>query len=481
MRRMARRSFLPWRRRRAVPPAGAATPTVVTDETRVIDGTRAYPPALPPEGPPPPGYVADVYEEPPPSRDIWPWLLALLALVIGGLSFLYFLSRDDDDDGAANTVTTVVTTTAGGGARVAVPNLVGRRETEAVETLTAAGLKARRQQRASNRRRGIVIDQRPNAGRRLERLGVVTLVISRGAARGTVPDLTGDGVDDALRELRAAGLKPRVQRVFSTEVVNLVVGQEPAGGTAVKKGTAVLLRVSKGRRPVAVPDLVGQTESQAVSLREGAGLEARVFTVPAPDPRGTVVAQDPQAGEKVKAGSRVRVNVAEGAPATTTNAGTTAGGAPGGTGGTTTTAPPQPAMVAVPDVVCLTQAAASGRLTRVGLRPSVTLVVSNEPRGTVVAQGKQPGTRVRRGSAVGINVSRGPTQTARVAVPDVTQQDQAAARTTLRNAGFTVQVVPQPTENADEEGIVLEQQPAAGTQAPRGSRVTIYVGSFEGP
>ena len=484
---MARRSILPWRRRRAVPQGGApARPAVVTDETRVLDGarTREYPPAAP-GAPPPPGYEEHVvYDEPPPGRDIWPWMLALLALVIGGLSFLYFLSRDDDEEAGPSTVTTVVTTT-GGGARVAVPNLVGRREAQAVEALTVAGLKGRRQQRVSNRRRGIVIDQQPNSGQRLQRLGVVTYVVSRGPARGAVPDLTGDGVDDALRELRAAGLKPRVQRVFSEEVVNLVVGQQPAGGTTVQKGAVVTLRVSKGQRPVTVPDVVGQTQANAVAALERIGLEVRAFEVPSPEPRGTVVAQDPAAGEKAKAGSRVRVNIAAGAPAGTTTTATQTTGTTGGGGGTTTTRtatqPPQAQTVTVPNVVGLQQTAASRQLVNAGLRPSIVYVASNEPEGRVVAQGRPPGTRLRRGTAVGLNVSRGPNPRAQRAVPDVIGQDEATARSTLRAAGFTVQVVPLPTENADEDGLVVDQQPAAGQQAPQGSQVTLYIGTYSGP
>jgi beta-lactam-binding protein with PASTA domain len=43
-----------------------------------------------------------------------------------------------------------------------------------------------------------------------------------------------------------------------------------------------------------------------------------------------------------------------------------------------------------------------------------------------------------------------------------------------------VEVIDQPTTDQTEDGIVLDEQPAGGTRAPRGSVVTIYVGRFSG-
>src|SRR4051812_28624361 len=59
-----------------------------TAETRVI----VEEPAAPPPGPPMPGAPL---EEPPPNRELWPWLLVLLALVIAGIVVAVLLSRDD--------------------------------------------------------------------------------------------------------------------------------------------------------------------------------------------------------------------------------------------------------------------------------------------------------------------------------------------------------------------------------------------------
>jgi beta-lactam-binding protein with PASTA domain len=55
-------------------------------------------------------------------------------------------------------------------------------------------------------------------------------------------------------------------------------------------------------------------------------------------------------------------------------------------------------------------------------------------------------------------------------------QEQAAAATALRQAGFRVLVLNRRTTDQSQNGLVLEQQPAAGSNIPRGSYVAIFVG-----
>ena len=64
-------------------------------------------------------------------------------------------------------------------------------------------------------------------------------------------------------------------------------------------------------------------------------------------------------------------------------------------------------------------------------------------------------------------------------MPDVTGEDQATATSDLQAAGFRVSVVDQPTSDQNEDGIVLDEDPTAGTRIPASSLVTIYVGRFQ--
>ena len=76
-----------------------------------------------------------------------------------------------------------------------------------------------------------------------------------------------------------------------------------------------------------------------------------------------------------------------------------------------------------------------------------------------------------------INISLGSAPASSlVAVPNVVGQDEATAQTTLQNAGFSVVAEDSPTTDSSQDGKVVDEQPAPGTKAPKGSQIIIYVG-----
>jgi serine/threonine-protein kinase len=64
-------------------------------------------------------------------------------------------------------------------------------------------------------------------------------------------------------------------------------------------------------------------------------------------------------------------------------------------------------------------------------------------------------------------------------VPDVTDQTQDDATHTLEAAGFNVTVERQDVTDQNQDGKVQRQDPSGGTQATKGSTVTIVVGQFK--
>ena len=411
----------------------------------------------------------------PPRRrlpPLWPWLLALLLLALGGVGAAFLLSGDDDESSAPTTQTTVV--------RVEVPALVGVREPRALELVRDAGLQAEVRRRAGNKPAGVVAAQDPESGSRIEDRGTVLLTISKGPARETVPDLIGEQLNQALSDLQGVDLGSQVAQVFSEEPSGVVVRQEPVPGTKLKPGGSVSLAVSKGPKPVPVPDVVGQQVSEATAALRKLGFEVNIVPVPSDEPGGTVVAQNPTAGTLPEPGTKVRLNVAQerstGATttqattkqATTTQAATTQAA----TTQATTTQPPAPASV--PDVVGLTQAQATKALADVGLKASLMFVPSQQdPAGAVVAQARAAGATLRRGESVQINISVGPDQVALVAVPEVVGLSEQDARSQLVSAGFRVQVLREATDDPSQNGTVVDQEPQ---RSPEAGLVTIYVG-----
>jgi serine/threonine-protein kinase len=308
-----------------------------------------------------------------------------------------------------------------------------------------------------------------------------------------------DPADDETIVLDEWGPEPEPEGAGATRVVQEEVREEPprrrlpeiwpwllAFLLAVVGIVAAVLLLSgddedaapttTSARVVSVPDVIGDDESEARSALEAAGFEVTAASVPSDAPEGTVVAQDPGAGEDAPEGSSVRINLAEEAPETapaTTEAppATTAEPPP-----TTTEAPPPapaPAPATVPDVVGQVLADAAESFGAEGLRVSVVYVPSEEPLGTVVAQAQGGGTKLQAGDTVQLNVSPGrPGPPARV--PDVVGQDEGDARTALEDARLEVLAIEVEGEDTDD---VLAQTPSGGARVPRGSLVVIYTGT----
>jgi beta-lactam-binding protein with PASTA domain len=260
-----------------------------------------------------------------------------------------------------------------------------------------------------------------------------------------VPDVRGISEDLAVKQIKEHHLTPDVNRVPSQTVAKgIVITQDPSPGLRIAKDSTVHIRVSKGPPPVNVPNVIGKTRDDAVAALTSAGLTAKVFLVHSDKTSDTVTGQDPSGGTKVNKGSRVRINVSTG-----------------------------PTPVSVPYVVGLQYDAAATELQNAGFAVARKNVESEKPKDQVVAQ--DPTGNAPPNSTVTLSVSKGPKQ---AEVPDVTNQDEASARTTLQDAGFRVAVVRQDVADPALEGIVLSQTPNGGMKAPNGSTVTITVGQL---
>jgi beta-lactam-binding protein with PASTA domain len=101
-----------------------------------------------------------------------------------------------------------------------------------------------------------------------------------------------------------------------TIVAGNVLYQDPASGTGTVAGTAVDLTVSKGTRPVPVPDLNGLSYDAAQAAITAAGMLLGVLDEESSDtiPAGQVIRQNPAAGTLVAPGFSVNLAVSSGPP-----------------------------------------------------------------------------------------------------------------------------------------------------------------------
>ena len=395
------------------------------DETLVID-----------EG----GRRQVVEEEVVPSRRpprLWPWLLALLLLVLGGLAAYLFVVRGDE--------------------KAVVPRVVGMTESQARARLAEAELKSDVDRRRSQRRAGIVFAQSPGAGVQLDEGQTVEILVSSGLIRVAVPDVVGEQEAEARRRLEAAKFEVKIERVFAGAPKGEVVEQRPQSGERAAPESLVTLKISKGQNLKPVPDVIGLMEEEAIARLRAGGFEARIFDVPAAEPAGTVIAQEPPPGERAPPDSRVRINVSTGDQAgeTTERPGTTTG----------------PAQVAVPNIVGLAQTPALRRLRTAGLKGVVAYRTSAQPRGRVIEQRPAAGARANRNALVRIVVSIGQGAVEELEVPDVRDQDEGSARQALEAEGFRVEII-----RTGDGDTVEDQQPAPGVTSARGMVVTLFVG-----
>ena len=191
-----------------------------------------------------------------------------------------------------------------------VPPVVGKDVASATADLQAVGLVVAGQPSyawSQTVAQGLVVGTDPASGTRLRPGTAVQLVLSKGKQPVAVPNVSGMAQDQAVKQLQALGFVVDAQQVFSDTVpVGVVVDQTPSSGTA-DKGSTVTLHVSKGPDVVVVPDVRGDSESQARSILTGLGLAIQDRTLPGGP--GTVLQTDPKAGKKVRRGSTVTLYV----------------------------------------------------------------------------------------------------------------------------------------------------------------------------
>ncbi|MFD8966306.1 Stk1 family PASTA domain-containing Ser/Thr kinase [Streptomyces sp. NPDC059568] len=197
-----------------------------------------------------------------------------------------------------------------------VPSLLGQSEQEARKRLADAGLDAKVTKDFSETvERGTVISSDPGPRTRIRGDGPVTLVISRGPEIVQVPDVTGAPLAEARRALKQAGLAAGiVTREFDEQTAQgAVVSSSPLAGTDVRPDSGVALVVSKGI-PVDMPDVTGESVSEATTELEQAGLKVRIAAVRvnSPEDEGTVARQSAAEGSQLARGDTVTLTVSKG-------------------------------------------------------------------------------------------------------------------------------------------------------------------------
>jgi eukaryotic-like serine/threonine-protein kinase len=230
---------------------------------------------------------------------------------------------------------------------LALASVNGLTSAQALRALRAEGYTPTTQTQSSDTvAQGRVISTDPPAGTELQLGSPVTVLVSSGAAQVRVPDLTGQSQAEAAATLAAAGLKVGsiTPQVSTGREPGVVLSQSPAAGASLQAAQKVNLVVAKAPKDVAVPDVTGRSETEAVAAIARAGLTPKTVSRPISDPTQAeqVLKQSPAGGHRARRGATVRITVGvlEQQTQTTTTTSSTPQSTSTTTTTTSTTAPP---------------------------------------------------------------------------------------------------------------------------------------------
>ena len=197
------------------------------------------------------------------------------------------------------------------------PSVIGVTYTQAASTLDHAGLHAQRGSEVYSKTvaAGLVVSQDPGGGTRVHRGATITLHLSRGPSNVSVPDVSGESVHAATAALHAVNLTVAGRdEAYSTIVpAGKVIRTNPPAGQTISVEKGVRLVVSKGARPVDVPDVSGKTYAEAASMLQAVHLRPKQREVYSDTVAvGRVVSTTPPAGSTAHVGDTVIVNVSKG-------------------------------------------------------------------------------------------------------------------------------------------------------------------------
>lgn len=244
-----------------------------------------------------------------------------------------------------------------------------------------------------------------------------------------------------------AGLQAREIKTSSdTVAANHIIRQNPAAGSKVDANSVVELFVSNGLPLFGLRDVRGYSANDAARSLQDDKFKVKQMRRFSNDPKDSVTDEQPAAGSKVRQGSLVTLTVSDG---------------------------PQPAQVPnfvgmdVNDAIAL--AKKQGLLLDTAGRQSFPGVANN----VVGAQDIAAGGQIERTTMIHATVSTGSGNAAaqNTTIPNLVNMKYADAIAQLNGGGFSPAL--KFSVQAENNGLIVAQDPAPGTQGLSGAMVTV--------
>ena len=277
--------------------------------------------------------------------------------------------------------------------KVKVPDLRGMTEKAAKKVLKDKKydmtLVVDSEEESTTYEKGQIIKQTPGSNKEVKKKTVIKVVISSGKKEETkaIPDVSGKDQSEALQLLSEAGFtnvkvdKSRFE-TSSEYDQDEVIRTEPSANTEVALDEEINLIVSLGENKPEVPNVIGMTQSSAVSALEAKGLEVSVEEdYHDSTEKGKVFYQSKRAGTRVTEGSTIIIRVSKGK---------------------------KQVEVTVPDIIGKSKTYAKNSLEAQQLGYREVYQDSDLPKDTVISCDPGSGKNVVQGTTITVYISRGP-------------------------------------------------------------------------
>lgn len=199
---------------------------------------------------------------------------------------------------------------------VEVPDLVGKTEEEATQTVKelSLGLQYTEEVSSDEYAKGLICSQEIAAGTQVQKYTTIKYKLSSGPAILTLPDVVGQSQDTAEQTLKDMGLNVSFTKSYSYDYeMGTVMSMSPAAGTQCLSSETVMLEVSMGNEyeDAVVPNVIGMEETAAkaalAAFNVNVGYSASDTTE-----EGLVMSQSAAEGIYVEKGSTIDITVSSG-------------------------------------------------------------------------------------------------------------------------------------------------------------------------
>ncbi|MFB7913650.1 Stk1 family PASTA domain-containing Ser/Thr kinase [Streptomyces sp. NPDC056061] len=291
-------------------------------------------------------------------------VVAGVLVLIGAVLIGQSLFKDNSDNG-----------------KIDAPNLVGSTMEEAQKLADSAGviLKVGSREPCEEQPKDKICSQTPSAGDQMAEKETVTVVVSTGAPKVEVPDVTEKSEENARKYLEEKGFTVKVTTEESESNEGTVINQNPPGNSKAEKNSEVTITVAK-KASLDLPNVVSRSWNDAETQLKNIGFtNISRMDVDSNEPANTVIEQSPGAGKQPK-DAQIVLKVSKG--------------------------PQQPEQTTVPDLMGKTIGEAKNLLGGAGLQLG-QVQGPNDDNARIVVFEPGTGQQVAKDSAVNVKTIPG--------------------------------------------------------------------------